>query len=278
MYYFCVIILDVIIRYILINKISIIKIAYYFLCSIPTFSMTFMGLNYSTMSLYVGNTWYLSIMMISIFILYPLLLRNYNYSVKILFPFLTVVILGYLYSTNGAITIRNGEWSGFAYYGVLRAIAETALGCSLFQLSKTIIERKPLILYSTKITVKTLLTVFKLFCYSVVVIYGFGSFMGIDFPFSFDLHALFFCSIGILFSFSNVGFCIPDYSFTRYLGKISLPIFIFHGFIRYTIVDIVGDSVSNELIIAFIIISIVGSVILMYCIDYIWNRLKRNVK
>ena len=273
-YYLSVVLLQVIVRSILVNHNGIAQIGFSFLQSIPTFTLTFMALNESAVSLYVGNTWYLSAMLIAIFLLYPLLLWQYKYSVEIIFPLLSLFINGYLFATNKTITNWK-DWSGLVYFGVLRAVAEMALGGCIFQLSTLMTINKPHILYSDKTPTKIVVTLFKLFCYVVVIAFAWGSIFGEQFNASFSLHALLFCSLGILLSFSNVGYCIPNSKATRYLGKISLPIFIYHGFIRMTVLDYVGHSVSAKQFAFLIIMSILVSVLLMYLTDFCSVRMKR---
>lgn len=48
--------------------------------SLPTFSLTFMGLNENNAFLYVPNSWYLSVLVLAILVLYPFLLKSYDYS------------------------------------------------------------------------------------------------------------------------------------------------------------------------------------------------------
>ena len=275
-YYISVVLLQVIIRYILVRHTSIAELGYRFLQAIPTFTLTFMGLDKAEGSLYVGNTWYLSAMLIAIFLLYPLLLRQYKFSVEIIFPVISLFLLGYQFATNKSIANWEG-WSGIAYFGVFRALAEMTLGASLYQLSASWLVKTKLVL-SERPIVKTFLTLFKVFCYLVVVVFAYGSVLGEPFQAGFNLHALLFCSLGILLSFSNVGYCIPDSKATRYLGKISLPIFIYHGFIRWTLWDYIGHSISMKLFSIIIIISIVASIALMYLTDFLASKFKKIVE
>ena len=220
-YYFSVIILQVIIQNILIRHEGLAKIAYGLFSSIPTFTLTFMGLNYKGVHLYVGNTWYLSAMLIAIFILYPILLRHYKFSVEIVFPFIALFFLGYLVATNNEIA-KWEEWSGIAYFGVFRAVAEMALGGSLFQLSVYLTSNSKM-LSSSKRLAKYIITMVKILCYAIVIVFAYGSIFGETFKPGFNLHALLFCSLGVLLSFSNAGYCIPDSKITRYLGKRPRP-------------------------------------------------------
>ena len=271
-YYVNAILLQVIVRFIIVNHSGIAKIGYGFLKSIPTFTLTFMWFNESK-GLYAGNTWYLSTMLIAMFILYPLLLRHYKFSVEIVFPSCAFFILGYLVATNNSIS-KWEEWSGLVYFGVLRAIAEMALGGSLFQLSMVITMKQSRFLYSNKAHIKILATIYKIFCYSVVFIFARGSIMGEAFTSDFGIHALLFCSLGILLSFSNVGYFIRDSKFTRYLGKISLPLFIFHGIIRSTAKDYIDHPISVVTFVVLILLCILVCIALMYFTDFVTLKLK----
>ena len=275
MYYVSVIILQVVVQNILIKHERLMSIAYSFLSSIPTFTLSFMALNRNDVYLYVGNTWFLSALLISILILYPILLRNYKYATKIVFPMISLFVLGYQYATNVSISVSK-NWAGHVYYGVLRALAEMSLGGSLCALS-SLLTKKWKELNTNRKRIQILATLLKVFCYLVVIAFSYGNVFGRTFRPGFNLHALLFCSAGILLSFSNIGYCIPDCKTTRYLGKISLPIFIYHGFIRWTVLALV-DSASTEVFASLIIMSIVVSVGLMYMTDYVMLVLKKFIK
>lgn len=272
-YYISVILFQILVRFILVNHMDIAAVGYRILRSIPTFTLTFMGLDGAVGSLYVGNTWYLSAMLLAIFMLYPMLLKHYKFSVQILFPLISIFILGYFFATNKSISYWD-DWSGIAYFGTIRALAEISLGSCLYQLS-VVWTTKSRLFSSDKPAAKVLATIIKVFCYFVVMVFAYGTFFGRPLERAFDLHALLFCSLGILLSFSNSGYNIPDCRITRYLGKVSLPIFIYHGFIRWTIWEFIGHGISTELFAFLIAASIIASVLLMYVTDYISVWLKK---
>ena len=93
-YYFFSFVLVVLYNLILLHK-GLMTIIKNLFSSIPTLSLTFFALNYDTVSFYVGATWYLSAMLIAMLILYPILLRNYRFAVKIVFPLIAIFLLGY---------------------------------------------------------------------------------------------------------------------------------------------------------------------------------------
>lgn len=278
-YYTAAVLLQVLVRFVLLRHDRIVKVIYQFLGSIPTFTLTFMGLNNNRRFLYVGNTWYLSAMLIAIFLLFPLLLRHYDFSVKIVFPLIALFVIGYVYGTTDTISGWN-EWTGFTYTGVLRAISEIALGGSLYALSAVLPQKCRWLVSPDSRAVTLLITLFKACCYAAVIAFAYGTVMGITFKNFFSLHALLICALGVLLSFSNAGYCIPDSGLTRYLGKLSLPIFIFHGFIRWSFWDVIGHAGISARLFAFLVVSgVVLSVVLMYATDavaFLFRKLRQR--
>ena len=273
-YYLSAFILQMLIRYIIIRRDKAPFLLFHLLKSIPTLTLTFMGLNRGNMSYYVPNTWYLSTMLIAVFILYPMLVKNYDFSVKLLFPMIAMLTIGYIYVNYQTLNIWE-VWEGAIYIGVIRAIGEIALGCCICPVSSWLCRRFQSALSANTLRKTIPLTLVKYFCYAVVLVFAFGRFPGVEFKKDFELHALLFCFLGVLLSFSNVGYCIPDCELTRTLGKLSLPIFIFHGVIRWTIWDYGFREVSLQMFCAMAIFTIAACIIMMYVTDFIAGRLKR---
>lgn len=227
-YYLAGVILQLILQRIIIEHKSLLDILRGILQSTPVFTLTTMVLDYIHKSiLYLSGSWYLSSMIIASFILYPLLRRYGDVAKKIIFPVISVFLIGYLFgSTN-----RLNDWetfNGFMYLGTLRGISEMALGASLHGLAQALSKRYDWLLNSNKVFPKLFLTLIKVFCYLIFFMYAKGFNLGKYF----SIHALLFVSIGILLSFMGAGYSIPDNKVTRYLGKISLPIYIFHGLLK----------------------------------------------
>lgn len=264
-YYLCVILLWLVVLQIILRNKELVDAAKMVVRSLPTVSLTFIGLCHDYTGLYVGNTWYLSAMVIAMFLLYPMLLKQYEFHSKITFPVISVFILGYLYKTYHSVC-TTFEWNGFCYEGLLRGIAEIALGVSLCRLSEYLSERFCRVFESRNVPVKLLLTAVKWLCYGIVFRFAWGhSFGG-----NFTIHALLYCAIAVTLSFSNVGYMIPDCKITRYLGKIALPIYIFHGLLRWICRIITGVRIiPTKEAILMIVASIIVSVVLMYLVDLI---------
>lgn len=268
-YYVCVCVLSLVVRHIMIRHTSAESLLKALIASIPTFSLTFMGLNFHNMSLYIGNTWYLSAMLIGLVILYPILLRSFDFASKWLFPLAAMFLLAYLYHQYTVDTWN--EWTGLCYTGVLRAVADLAVGVSLFPLVSLLVEKGKQLSKAGLM----LVTVIKYACFALFTALAYGFF----FDPKYVLHALLFCAIGIALSFSNVGYTIPDSKATRYLGKISLVIYIFHGFIRLVCKDLTGKAaVSAAEGLALAALSVVLSVLLMYVTDFLTRHIKSLAK
>lgn len=250
---------------------------------IPQITLSFMGLCHDYTGLYVGNTWYLSAMMISIVILYPLLLKARTLCSKIVFPLFSMFILNYLYQKNGSIC-ATFEWNGFFYQGLLRSIAEIALGTSIYSLQESL--QKPRASAGrhqseqnqtgeNSLVKKLFLSVVKFGSYGLVILYASGK----QFGGKWSLHAFLFLMLAVTMSFSSLGYTIKDSRLTRYLGKISLPIFVFHGFLRYVARTITGVvTLPTNTVVLMIIASLAISVLLMYVTDGITVTIKQLLR
>ena len=265
MFYLSAIILQIIIRNILINHTSFKKLLGNLLLSIPTFSLTFNGLT-SQIGLYVGNTWFLSSLVIASFILFPLLLQSFDVFSKIVLPIVALVCLSYL-GANDLFHSWN-KWLGWTYSGLLRGIADIALGISMYPLSNYLSDK---LSNPDNTQRKTLITFFKSLCYIVPIIFALSN----EFNHNFALHATLYCAIGVTLSFSNIGYTIKDCILTRYLGKLALPLFIYHDFIRWSCYDyLTHKPITITAFYTMIIGTIIVAVILMHITDYLSKLLK----
>ncbi len=225
MYYIGAFIIQIIVRFILVKNEGVASIVYNLLKSVPVVSLLFMRLGTNDTQLYVPNTWFLFAMLIAVFILYPILLWRNKSAIQWILPLLSLSILMYMKNTYNKLSVW-GDWEGPLYSGVIRAIGEMALGCCLYPLSILVIEKKSQSNSSGKVSTNLLLTVIKITCYAIVLIFSSGKIGTFVFDRSFDFHALLFCAIGIILSFASCGYTIPATKITGYLGKSSLPIFI----------------------------------------------------
>ena len=282
-YYFVAFLFHVVVRTIIANHVAAKTVVMRLLKSLTTLSLSFFGISGLSTAYYVNSTWFLSAMLIAMLVLYPILLRNYRFGVKVIFPILTLFLLGYEFTSNQNIG-DNTTWTGFTYFGVLRAISEIAFGATLYYVSSEITGNEALMQRAQRPFNRTLLTLGKVICFGVPLLYAHKTGFGLKFDNGFDLHALLFLGIGIMLSFSGLGWIIPDCKLTRYLGKISLPIFIYHKLLRATWLEGMGvEKVSVKYAWFMLAVCVIASVALMYFTDFLsWIiqklRAKREVK
>ncbi len=114
-----------------------------------------------------GVTWYLSAMILAMFLLFPILIRRRALFMNLIAPVVCVFIFGYLCKVYNMVVSPN-EWNGLCYKGLLRAIAELSLGCICWSVCQRI--RK---LNFTKLGVSAL-TCMEMFCYALSVYWMWG--------------------------------------------------------------------------------------------------------
>ena len=108
-------------------------------------------------------TWYLSAMLLSMLIIYPLL-RKYkkNYSTLIA-PIIVIFLAGYMSHQYGDLR-EPMQWVGFCYKGLLRAFLELNIGVILYEV----------VSYFKKIKLtnlgNNLITLLEIFCFTIVFI------------------------------------------------------------------------------------------------------------
>jgi peptidoglycan/LPS O-acetylase OafA/YrhL len=266
---------NVIVRSIIINRAAAASVAMRLLKSIPTVTLSFFAFSEKTTSYYIYATWYLSAMLIAMLVLYPILLRNYRVGVKIVFPILIIILLGYEYASKERVSLIS-DWMSFTYFGILRAGSEIALGAVIYNASTEITGNEALMKRAGRRFNQALLTLGKVICFGVVLLYAHQTGFGLKFAKSFDLHALMLCGVGILLSFSGLGWSIPDCKLTRYLAKISVPIYIFHKLLRVTWLEAMGvDEVSAKTNWMMVIVCMAASVALMYVTDFLARGIQK---
>jgi peptidoglycan/LPS O-acetylase OafA/YrhL len=156
---------------------------------------------------------------------------------------------------------------------MLRAVSEIAFGATLYYVSTEITGNETFMKQARRPINRAILTLCRVICYVVPLMYAHKFVLGHKFSEGFDLHALFFLGIGILLTFSDLGWTIPDCKLTRYLGKISVPIYIFHKMLRATWMDFLGVSkVSQEYAWIMLSVCVVASIVLMYLTDFVEGR------
>lgn len=246
------------------------SVTHQFLEAIPTFTLAFQGLNL-TGSLYLGGSWYLSAMLVGLFLLFPVALRYRDLATKILFPLLSLFLLGYLNTTYGSVSIQF-QWTGFCSSGILQAVAQMALGASLYPLAAYLRENPQWQAVAKTRLGKLVFTILKLVCYCAVFSHAQDASIG-------DLHALLLLALAVLLNFSDTGFAIPESRFTRYLGKASLCVYLFHGIFRYPLYNVLGYyALTPKRLLGLSAMSVLISIVLMHFVDWYMGLVRKAWK
>ena len=151
----------------------------------------------------LGHTWYLSSMMIVIFILTPILLKWPKIFSLYVAPVLSILLISHMQKTEFAGSLT----------GLIRAFAEISLGCTCYYIVESGILKK---------LNKNLLSIIALICYSVSLVLMFGN-RGT----SMLIETIIFLAVAVAITFYNTEtFKFLNNKFIFFLGKLSLPIYL----------------------------------------------------
>ena len=160
--------------------------------------------------------WYLSAMLIGMFILYPLLRKYYDAFSRIAAPLIAVFTLGYMYRSYGRLT-GVAVWEGLCYRSMLRAVAELCLGIVCFVVYQHIKDAKwsPI--------QRGVFTCFETICWLAAF-----TMIMLTVPRNYEFCILLFITLGVPCAFSKQAFCskLFDNAICFYLGKLSLPVYL----------------------------------------------------
>lgn len=204
--------------------------------------------------------WYLSAMIIAMFLVYPILLRfNKSFS-RIWAPFGALIIVGYLSHTTGRLT-GVSVWLGITYKSVCRAVADLCLGVASYELSQYLSTKR----FTRR--EKIYLSVLEYGCYGFVYI-----FMLLTLDYKYEVYALAALFLAVTISFSNASFGAKLFSnqIVFWLGEISLPIYVSQVFV-ITIITNYMAHFPNHFLVIFGLLSVILLAVTMYWIKRIYN-------
>lgn len=176
--------------------------------------------------------WYLSVMLISILLLYPLLIRHYETMSKIGMLIISLFLLGYLSYTYTTLTGVK-VWTGIAYKSLFRGIAEMALGVVAFEVTRWF---DSLEFTSVQKKIFTVLEIISVVYCITFMLYTVSS--------DFEIYTLFvmFGLTILVFSRHTYYPAVFDSKIVLWLGKITLPIYLCQvaavNFTHYLFVDL----------------------------------------
>lgn len=161
-------------------------------------------------------SWYLSVMLISMFVIYPLARRWYSVFVRVIAPALGMFILGYLYHKTGSLT-GVMVMVGIFYKSLLRGFAEILIGLSVYEIAEWFKTYKNGKVKSVLITVLSILIVALSWVYIMFTLSSKYEYLFI--PIS---------ALLLIFAYSEQGLLFKTLSnkASFLLGKLTLPIYL----------------------------------------------------
>lgn len=209
--------------------------------------------------------WYLSTMILSFFILYPILLYSYEWASKYIFPIVGIFGLGVIFINYGYFINGKMIFSMFDTR-MLRGLFEMMLGVWGYEMSQKLRE-----IQLTKLS-KILLTIFKWCCFAMVLIYMYGSFHE-----SISVIAFVLCILGIILCFSENTYNIKYNWVMAYMGKLSLPLYLSHIIIRNICNEIFAINIEKwKIAIAILICPLFAHIVMV--VTEIWVKWIKSKK
>ena len=181
----------------------------------------------------VGPTWSISVMLFSIWIIYPFLLKNRDIVGKIIAPLGGMFLYGWLFQTYKGFGEAQA-WNGFFFRGFLRGIAGIMLGVFCYEITQIIKMR-----FKSKHALPTLLQILCIFiCFYYMEFETGGSYV--------VSYVLFACiMLSIIFSETSYLSSLLNKKVFAYLGALSLPMYFNHSFVITIIRDQFPDINYN---------------------------------
>lgn len=160
--------------------------------------------------------WYLSAMLICMFLIYPLLRKFYKTFTHIIAPLVSILLLGYMAHSFGKLT-GVMSWEGFCYRGMLRGFAELCLGTVCFEICRYFKEKE----ISKKRRIIFTFAEILLWLVSCALIMTTVSYY-------YEFHTLICIAAAATITFTGLGYgsTLFDNKLCLYLGKLSLPIYL----------------------------------------------------
>lgn len=213
----------------------------------------------------IGIEWYISSMLIALFILYPLCLRFYDTFTHIVAPIVGVFSIGLVIHSVGALAY-NTEYIGVFYAGNIRAVGVICLGIFSFEFFRTVFESEA---YRKK---RLLFTCLEAFGYVFTLYYMTSATTNKKYG---GIVALILCfAVGISFSEVSYGQKVFNNRLIYFLGKCSLPMYLSQNILRTIGKEFLLDQPSRY----YILFVLFGSIILGIVLTCLVDWLKKNAR
>lgn len=201
----------------------------------------------------LGISWYVSAMLLVMFITYPALRkwrRNYCYIAA---PIIAIALAGYFSVTYDGKSGRD-LWMGFMKYGMFRAFISINLGCVSYLIAEKLKESFQSMSTFKKVIIRIAEPVLYIAC---IILMHYGDCLCIN-----EINIMFMLAIGITMSGNSAFAGICNNNICRTLGKLSLWIYFLSSpvrmFVRQTWPDISYSKAFMLIFFPSIIISVIA--------------------
>lgn len=202
----------------------------------------------------LGHEWYISAMLIVMFVLTPIVIKYRESFTKIAAPAVSLLVLGYLCRRfDGSLNLVFDD-TGFFYAGVLRALAELSLGCLCYEICKSGVLEKMnrYFLMAAEAAIYILLLVYankgleEISPYVVVIL----------------------LAVAVTLSFSDTtSVSFLNNKAVSFLGKISFPIYLMQIVMRQIIAKIDWQYGYASHVLLYVVSVIAASLVCMLVMD-----------
>lgn len=216
-----------------------------------------------------GMSWYITSMLISMLILYPLIRTYKKNFTHIVAPLIVFFVGGWIAYETGNLK-EPVEWLGITYKGNLRALFEMSLGAVLYEITQKLKEIDFTFLGNLLLT--------------IIEIAGFVSiFFIVNVPdasnkYDFIMLLILAISVTLAFSEKNIFYNITNNKFIYYLEKLSLPIYLNHNWIILLVIKLNKNASYGFLIIEILAYVIVASMLEVLLVEKLRKADKTKIK
>ena len=180
----------------------------------------------------IDLTWYLSAMLLSMLVIYPLVRKLGGTYTKVVAPFCALMLMGYMYNMGGGgYKGIIDDYLGFMTHGLMRAFIGINWGCVAFELARSLAA-----LDLTGLARGLLTCAVVLLCAVTVWVMACGGAEE-----SYALVLLLPLLVGILYSRQMAGSALFDNRVCAYLGRSSMHLYLYHAAVRRVLVVFFPD-------------------------------------
>lgn len=210
-------------------------------------------------------TWYLSAMLVSMLLIYPICKKNYKFFVRFVAPALVIFFVGYQAIEFGYLT-GVGKKTPFGYKSLIRAISEISLGIMSYDISGWLADR-----FKDNRGAKYLLHIVEFGCYFLTLAY-----VMLTMSKKYEFVALALLFIAITITFSNLTTMEKmNTKFIYFLGNSSLLIYLNHVAAIYVVKNYFG--IINLRIRYQFMIAILITIVLSWLCKKAGNKLSQLI-